>query len=54
MIRLVSGSHRAEFPREIAQMHEIRNALRGIPRGPAMQPSGVFARLRGVADMLTT
>jgi acyl homoserine lactone synthase len=24
MIRLVSGSHRAEFPREIAQMHEIR------------------------------
>jgi acyl homoserine lactone synthase len=24
MIRLVSGSHRADFPREIAQMHEIR------------------------------
>lgn len=24
MIRLISGSHRADFPREIAQMHEIR------------------------------
>jgi acyl homoserine lactone synthase len=24
MIRLVPGSHRADFPREIAQMHEIR------------------------------
>jgi N-acyl-L-homoserine lactone synthetase len=24
MIRLVAGSHRADFPREIAQMHEIR------------------------------
>ncbi len=24
MIRLISGSHRADFPQEIAQMHEIR------------------------------
>jgi N-acyl-L-homoserine lactone synthetase len=24
MIKLISGSHRADFPREIAQMHEIR------------------------------
>ena len=24
MIRLISGSHRADFPREIAAMHEIR------------------------------